>query len=1270
MGLKATATTVDAPKGKGLLKQVTEVFPNIVTGVAKLAGHAAYTPIGIARAVGDMGSGKLPSQQTGGSFLSRLKLNLHKYTPFAEDVIGIGESIPKTVGNVGQFTASLAPGGIAPSQTEYGKANREGRIVNTVIGDVANLSLLAGAGAKAASMAGAEGAAARLATVAKLGDQAGMAPAKIWTEPLRLAGKIPVKGGTLAEAAKAATEGVLGRTPGTALWGTEAGRALKSDIIEGRQQIAEHGSLPVADIAKPAIKAGVSVPESQAAGLVLQGEAPVLAKIAETGKLAEFVKARYPELDPQAAELAVKYHAGQLDEATSGRIDVARETYQALSDRQTGLAREGVGSPVKLSEEQLGNKPLSTVAEDYRFKLEKKRDKAGKLADVASTRASRARIEADARTAFAKALPDIERPDTAFRRGISAGRKVQQATEAARKASGLQSELGRLLDEVASKDQNSAALSDLYARIEAKTQALTDAQSHAETMAGRAGTLRGFARVTGDLRKTFTYQKDAAGEFITNDKGVRVRDTRFEAEKRPLSNNELRRQGRADERVAQANDAARTAERELARAQAQFEEAAKRYGERGAATPEVEQAIARERQLVDRAQQAFSKAQENADRLRQQADVTVGIGPKPAEVSLARQRSEFQRVGKAEQKAANLEARANRLVRSREYYNDQIAGLPAKLDSVIEAAPARFRPAMRTASEGVKFLTEEASKLDEQSPGAGDSLRSLAEDMPTSLSQLTAAGVDPTHIIGGLAPGSVAGGGSLAVKTRKLTQQFVRQGGESDLSLPGVVKKYEADSVRRYQNLVAENIAKVHAVSPTDLGVSSSLVGPELAAQMEALGYKPFATNRLGASVPAEQVTQSTRFMAAPLHDAFANWFKTTPDNAFVQGSTWLNRKWKNTVLPLSPRWHIGNIVGNAFLGTLGAGVDTISLLKAVREAKAGRSWREWMAQDGEVAGTPNRLYATGLQHGDYAALFKGEVKEPPKTILGRTINKSYRFNEFVDNVGRSAVYLNKLEQAGRMGPQLSKAGLSAEEFALRESLKAMGDFSRMTPFEQSYVKNVIPFYAWMRHMTALSVKLPLEHPLRVAWTINLADRFGDQGDLPDYIRGNLKVGGTFLPTRALSPFSDVGGGALLNPASAARGVSPFIKLPVAAATGINLSRGFNQTSRPAGTGNLDSLGRETFTPLINRPRELANVALGQVPVARNLRDLIRGAAPRYDTGQRIKGLERQSGAGRVYKPLLDILNVPRPLDTSQDQIERTLAAAAKRRAANAKLKK
>jgi hypothetical protein len=246
----------------------------------------------------------------------------------------------------------------------------------------------------------------------------------------------------------------------------------------------------------------------------------------------------------------------------------------------------------------------------------------------------------------------------------------------------------------------------------------------------------------------------------------------------------------------------------------------------------------------------------------------------------------------------------------------------------------------------------------------------------------------------------------------------------------------------------------------------------------------------------------------------------------------------------------------------------------------------------------------------------------------------------------------------------------TAKEFALRESLKAMGDFSRMTPFEQSYVKNVIPFYAWMRHMTALSVKLPLEHPLRVAWTVNLADRFGDQGDLPDYLKGNLKVGGTFLPTRSLSPFSDIGGGALLNPASAAKGVSPIIKLPVAAATGINLSRGFNQTSRPAGTGNLDSLGRETFTPLINRPRELANVALGQVPVARNLRDLIQGAAPRYDTGQRIKGLERQSGAGRVYKPLLDILNVPRPLDTSQDQIERTLAAAAKRRAANAKLKK
>lgn len=271
--------------------------------------------------------------------------------------------------------------------------------------------------------------------------------------------------------------------------------------------------------------------------------------------------------------------------------------------------------------------------------------------------------------------------------------------------------------------------------------------------------------------------------------------------------------------------------------------------------------------------------------------------------------------------------------------------------------------------------------------------------------------------------------------------------------------------------------------------------------------------------------------------------------------------------------------------------------------------------------------------------------------------------NEFVDNVGRSAVYLNKLKQADNLGTKLGAT--TAEEYALRESLKAMGDFSRMTPFEQSYVKNVIPFYAWMRHMTSLSVKLPLEHPLRVAWTMNLADRFGDQGDLPDYLKGNVRIGDTFLPTKALNPFGDVGSGALLNPASVARGVSPFIKLPVAAASGINLSRGFDQATRPQGTGNLDSLGRETFTPLLNRPRELANMAINQSPLTRNLAALVRGPSARYDTGQRIPGIERRTDVvGRVVTPLADLLNVPHPSTVAQEQIDRTLATAARRRKA------
>ena len=76
--------------------------------------------------------------------------------------------------------------------------------------------------------------------------------------------------------------------------------------------------------------------------------------------------------------------------------------------------------------------------------------------------------------------------------------------------------------------------------------------------------------------------------------------------------------------------------------------------------------------------------------------------------------------------------------------------------------------------------------------------------------------------------------------------------------------------------------------------------------------------------------------------------------------------------------------------------------------------------------------------------------------------------NQAMDDIYRSAVYMAKVDK-----------GL-APELAARETLKAMGGFFRMSKAERQYIREVIPFYSWMRHTTSLMYRMPLEHPMRV----------------------------------------------------------------------------------------------------------------------------------------------------------------------------------------------
>jgi hypothetical protein len=265
-----------------------------------------------------------------------------------------------------------------------------------------------------------------------------------------------------------------------------------------------------------------------------------------------------------------------------------------------------------------------------------------------------------------------------------------------------------------------------------------------------------------------------------------------------------------------------------------------------------------------------------------------------------------------------------------------------------------------------------------------------------------------------------------------------------------------------------------------------------------------------------------------------------------------------------------------------------------------------------------------------------------------------YAVNSNLDGFWRTAVYLQKLEDTTfkhltfdpetgyrtRRDTPGSVMDLTAEQVdmisatALNETLRWMGDFSKMRPWERRIMRHIIPFWSWIRHSNLAFAKLHIYHPRRVVWMAHMAQLFQDPS-LTERERQILlgaiqidddtifRVGSLISPVDDASEglFSPVGFGPTMT-----KGISPAINLVLAASTGINTSRGA-QATRPGGGGQT------YFDPLIGEPRNLAgylvNKALPQQ--FRAIRDVIQGPGARYDTGQKKEtGVNQGTSYGRL----------------------------------------
>ncbi|MFM1966821.1 MAG: phage Mendokysei [Actinomycetota bacterium] len=360
------------------------------------------------------------------------------------------------------------------------------------------------------------------------------------------------------------------------------------------------------------------------------------------------------------------------------------------------------------------------------------------------------------------------------------------------------------------------------------------------------------------------------------------------------------------------------------------------------------------------------------------------------------------------------------------------------------------------------------------------------------------------------------------------------------------------------------------------------------------------------------------------------------------------NRAYKTQVLPLSARWYINNTIGNVIMAGVFGGVGPVELFRQIKRLRsevgfkgAGRKSQSMLEADllggaldvGGVRG--GRIVQSGLFENQRRGLGLAEFDTPDaRTRPGRALRKvtdyGYGVNEFFDNVSRSAVYLSKLE---RNVKEMVRRGLvdetnpsasveAAAKAALRDTLRAMGDYTNMAPWQRKYLRQVFPWWSWIRHSTVAAMRLPIEHPMRAAWLAQLsvlANEEGLTGAELAFFSGKWMLGdGSSVNLGSLSPLENPLENPILNPTSLLRSMSPALKVGIAGLTGIDMGR-LQQVTKPPKDRARGAFGQQVAEPLAYDPAGLLGYAFGQLPMARNLRDFIDGPSIRYGTGEPIK---------------------------------------------------
>lgn len=309
----------------------------------------------------------------------------------------------------------------------------------------------------------------------------------------------------------------------------------------------------------------------------------------------------------------------------------------------------------------------------------------------------------------------------------------------------------------------------------------------------------------------------------------------------------------------------------------------------------------------------------------------------------------------------------------------------------------------------------------------------------------------------------------------------------------------------------------------------------------------PPTTKQLWAYQIPKHVANEVQDLFAPIGNTFVRNFIDAPLNA-----------WRTSVLNFSSRWHLNNIVGgimmNAtagvfnpsdymragkiFIHGLGKRFPTKMGPSTSRIAKAFNISEESMLKASEVEKLiPNEIHAgTFARIENYSSNFLKAAENPQNKMhafltenaIGRRLARaaiaggkvakaSADFNSMVDSFFRNANFLSQVrgqirkESTGIL-KKIAKTFYVSDDEVIRyldnvpnkETISKMVDSANrwlpnylklLNAPERRFVRRIVPFYSWYKHMFGVALSMPLNHPKRAVLISQLAKVAKDAND-------------------------------------------------------------------------------------------------------------------------------------------------------------------------------